>query len=215
MTGAGGSCSPPGLRKRTIFVCTFYVCVVTPYFAIATFAPEVFKALAITDEKLSTILLNGIAFVGAVVGMLTIERIGRRQQLIGPFWIMTVALVVIGLWFESGSAAVLMGCVALFAFFNAMAGNLTAVYPIEVFPTEVRATGVGFASAVSRVGAAAGTFLLPLAITSIGIGAAMLIGAAMCLIGAVVSQLMAPETTGQSLSRTASGVRIGPKIAPA
>ena len=206
----------PGLRKRTVFVCTFYVCVVTPYFAIATFTPEVFRSLGITDERASTILVNGIAFAGAVVGMLTIERIGRRQQLIGPFWIMAAALVVVGLWVTDGPPLVLVACVALFGFFNALAGNLTAVYPIEVFPTEVRATGAGIASAASRIGAAIGTFLLPLALTSIGVGPTLLIGAAICGIGAVVSQLLAPETTGQSLSRTAAGAgpAAGPAVAP-
>ncbi len=46
--------------------------------------------------------------LGALVGMPTIERFGRRRQLIGPFWIMTAALLVVGVWNEApavGSAA--------------------------------------------------------------------------------------------------------------
>lgn len=87
---------------------------------------------------------------------------------------------------------------------NAAQGNLTAVYPIEVLPTEVRSSGVGFAAACSRVGAAAGTFLLPIGIDSIGIGACMLIAAAICVVGAVLSQVMAPETTGKGLHDTST-----------
>jgi putative MFS transporter len=109
----------------------------------------------------------------------------------------------------------LVGAFAVFAFFNAMAGNLTAVYPIEVFPTDVRATGVGIANAVSRIGAAAGTFLLPVGIEAIGLPWCMVIGAAMCVIGAVVSQLLAPETTGKSLSHTGVVTRLSPGIAAA
>ena len=92
----------------------------------------------------------------------------------------------------------------VFAFTNALQGNLTAVYPAEVFPTELRSTGIGFSTAFSRIGAASGTFLLPVGISTIGIGPCMLIAAAICLIGGTVSQLMAPETTGLSLSRTAA-----------
>ena len=189
-----------GMRSRTFFVCTFYICVVTPYFAIFTFAPKVFGSLKL-NEMAGTIFANGIAFVGAIAGMLTIELIGRRKQLIGTFWVTAVALLVIGLW-AGAPPMVLVGAFAVFAFFNAVAGNLTAVYPIEVFPTDVRATGVGIATAFSRIGAAAGTFLLPVGIETIGLRWCMVTGAAMCVIGAVVSQLLAPETTGKSLSHT-------------
>jgi putative MFS transporter len=202
-----------GMRSRTLFVCTFYICVVTPYFAIFTFAPTVFGSLKL-NEMAGTIFANGLAFIGAIAGMLTIELIGRRKQLIGPFWVMAVALLVIGLW-AGAPPMVLVGAFAVFAFFNAMAGNLTAVYPIEVFPTDVRATGAGIATAVSRIGAAAGTFLLPVGIETIGLPWCMMTGAAICVIGAVVSQLLAPETTGKSLSHTGVITPLSPGIAPA
>lgn len=57
------------------------------------------------------------------------------------------------------------------------------------------------ATAFSRIGAAAGTFLLPL-----GIGPYMLVAAALTAAGLVVSYLLAPETTGQTLS-VSSAVR--------
>ena len=202
-----------GMRSRTFFVCTFYICVVTPYFAIFTFAPKVFGSLKL-NEMAGTIFANGIAFIGAIAGMLTIELVGRRKQLIGPFWIMAVALLIIGLW-SGAPPMVLVGAFAVFAFCNAMTGNLTAVYPIEVFPTDVRATGVGIANAFSRVGAAVGTFLLPIGIDAIGLAPCMVIGAAICVIGAVVSQVLAPETTGKSLSQTGRLAPRSPGITPA
>lgn len=192
----------PGMRGRTIFVCVFFAANVAPYFAIFTFAPEVFTSLGVTNEALSTILANSVAAIGAVVGMLTIERVGRRTQLITPYWIMAVALLIVGLW-SGAPSAVIVVCFAFFAFFNALQGNLTAVYPVEVFPTELRSTGVGVSVAFSRIGAASGTFLLPIGIESLGIGPCMVIAAVICLIGGVVSQIMAPETTGLSLTHTA------------
>jgi MFS transporter, putative metabolite transport protein len=200
-----------GMRTRIFFICTFYICVVTPYFAIFTFAPKVFESLKL-NEMAGTIFANGIAFFGAIAGMLTIEHIGRRKQLIGPFWIMAVALLVIGLW-AGAPPMTLVGAFAVFAFCNALTGNLTAVYPTEVFPTDVRATGVGIANAFSRIGAAAGTFLLPIGIDAIGLRWCMVIGAALCVIGAVVSQLLAPETTGKSLSHTGAATRLSPGLA--
>jgi putative MFS transporter len=144
-----------------------------------------------------------VAAVGAVIGMLSIERIGRRRQAVPPFWIMAAALAVVGLW-AGAPGWVIVTCFAVFSLFNALSGNLTAVYPIEILPTAVRSSGVGVAAAVSRVGAAVGTFLLPVGIDTIGTGPCMLIAAAVCVVGAVVSQLMAPETTNRDLVDTST-----------
>jgi putative MFS transporter len=194
----------PGNRGRVIFIAVFWACNVAPYFAIFTFAPTVLKSLALSNETAGTITLNGMAAIGALVGMLTIERIGRRRQLIPPFWIMAVTLAIIGFW-AGAPGLLIVACFAVFSFMNAVQGNLTAVYPIEILPTEVRSTGVGFAAACSRVGAAVGTFLLPVGITTIGTGACMLIGAGICVVGGILSQVMAPETTGRALHETSTG----------
>ena len=61
----------------------------------------------------------------------------------------------------------------------------------------------GSASAASRVGAAIGTWLLPVGLASLGVGPCMVIGAVICVAGALVSQFMAPETTGRTLTETA------------
>ena len=58
--------------------------------------------------------------------------------------------------------AVVLILFLIFSFFNAMYNVLTSVYPGEMFPTEIRGIGTGFAAAVSRLGAGAGTFLLPI-----------------------------------------------------
>jgi MFS transporter, putative metabolite transport protein len=78
------------------------------------------------------------------------------------------------------------------------------VYPNELFPTEIRGSAVGLASSISRIGAAIGTFLVPLSLTSLGIGPTMLIAAAITLLGALISQFPAPETRGKSLSECAT-----------
>jgi putative MFS transporter len=196
--------------RRLTFLSIFWACNVAPYFAIFTFAPIVLESLNLSDPAWGTIGVNGLATVGALVGALTIEHVGRRKQLIPPFWIMAAALAVVGIW--SGAPVwVTVVCFAVFAFFNALQGNLSAVYPIEIMPTEVRSSAVGVAAAASRVGAAAGTFLLPIGIDTIGTGWCMIIAAVVCVAGALVSQVMAPETTGKTLnetSDTSAGTRV-------
>lgn len=189
--------------KATVFVSTFWVCNVTPYFAIGAFAPIVLRQLGLEEGLTGGLVLNGFAVLGTALAVVLIERVGRRKLAIPPFFISTVALICVAL-FSNVSTTVVMVCFFTFSLVNAVSTTLCGVYPGEVFPTEIRGIGVGFATAVSRVGAALGTFLLPVAMGSMGVAHTMLIAAAICLVGGIVSQALAPETRGKLLSEASS-----------
>ena len=71
--------------------------------------------------------------------------------------------------------------------------------PAESFPTDIRSLGVGFATAMSRLGSAIGTGLLPITLAAWGLQMTMLLLAGVLLIGLIVSILWAPETRGLTL----------------
>lgn len=192
--------------KTTVFICTFWICNVTPYFAIGTFAPSVLEQLGIKDGLTGALAINGVVVVGAVISVLLVERVGRRKLAIPPFWISAVALAVVGL-IPHPTAGLILACFLVFSVANAVSTTLAGVYPGEVFPTEIRGAGVGFATAASRVGAAAGTFLLPLSVGALGMAGTVLIAAAISLVGGVVSHRLAPETKGLLLSATSTPSR--------
>lgn len=188
---------------RTIFVCIFWLCLVLPYFAIVFFQADVLTALKITNPIAAALLGTVVALAGAFLGWLLIERVGRRKLLIVPLWITGAALFVVA--FDGLLPKVLVAiCFFTYLFAYGVASILCGVYPMELFPTSVRTTGVGFASSVSRIGAAVGTFLLPVALANWGVGWTMGIMGAVCVAGAVLSQFMAPETTGRTLSEVSS-----------
>ena len=135
--------------------------------------------------------------------VLLIDRLGRRVLTVPTQWLCAVVLAVIGLW-TGAPPAVVLTLFLVFSFFNAGYNTLTGVYPGEVFPTEIRGAGTGFAAAVSRVGAALGTFLLPVSIETLGTGPTMLIAAVVAAAGAGLSQWLAPETKGMSLTEAAA-----------
>ena len=194
--------SPPYIRQ-TIFVSWFWFCNVLPYFAIATFADSVLAQYGLAGGLAGGVGLSMVAVIGVAVTLALVDKAGRRVLTVPPQWIMVVIFLAIGLW-SGAPAPVVLGLFLVFSFLNAMNGVLTSVYPGEVFPTEVRGLGTGFAAAVSRVGAGLGTFLLPMGIEAFGISAAMLFAAVVVFSGAVVSQMWAPETKGKSLSETAA-----------
>lgn len=83
---------------------------------------------------------------------------------------------------------------AIFAGVLSAASNLVYVYLPELFPTALCASGIGLAIAASRIGSAAGTFVLPLLMAAYG--ARMALGAcvAVLAVGALVCYRWAPET---------------------
>ncbi|MEN0135541.1 MAG: MFS transporter, partial [Rhodococcus sp. (in: high G+C Gram-positive bacteria)] len=193
----------PAYRRATIFISVFWFCCVAPYFAIATFAASVLSDYGLGDGLVGAIGVNGLALVGVVVSVVLIERIGRRKLTIPQQWVCAAALLVIGLWSSAPPAVVLIAFL-VFAFANAMCTALTGVYPGEIFPTEIRGLGTGFATAFSRIGAGLGTFLLPWSMHNLGGGTTMVIAAGICVVGATVSQVLAPETMGRNLSETSA-----------
>lgn len=190
--------------RATLFISGFWFCAVTPYFAIATFADSVLDQYGLAGGLAGGVGLSAVALAGVVVTFLLIEKVGRRALTVPPQWLGAVVLAVIGLW-AGAPAIIVLVLFLVFSFFNAGYNTLTNVYPGEVLPTEIRGIGTGFAAAVSRVGAGIGTFLLPISMENLGPGPTMLIAAGVAFVGAGLSQWLAPETKGKSLTEAAAG----------
>jgi MFS transporter, putative metabolite transport protein len=189
--------------RATLFMSVFWFCAVAPYFAIATFADSVLQQYGLSGGLAGGVGLSAVALAGVVLTVVLIDKVGRRALTVPPQWLCTVVLAIIGLW-AGAPPIIVLGLFLVFSFFNAMYNTLTGIYPGEVFPTEIRGMGTGFAAAVSRLGAASGTFLLPWSIANLGIGPSMLIAAVVAAVGAGVSQWLAPETKGMSLTEAAA-----------
>lgn len=203
-TGGFGMLFSRQYWRATLFVSLFFFCVVTPYFAIATFADSVLQKFGLGGGLAGGVGLSAVALAGSVATVLLIDKVGRRVLTVPPQWIITVILAILGLWTDAPGMVVL-GLFLAFSFFNAGCGTLTCIYPGEVFPTEIRGIGTGFAAAFSRIGAGLGTFLMPWSMINLGPSVTILIAAGIAAIGAGVSQWLAPETKGKRLSETASG----------
>lgn len=190
--------------RSTLFISAFWFCAVTPYFAIATFADSVLSQYGLAGGLAGGVGLSALALAGVVITFLLIEKTGRRNLTVPPQWLCAVVLAVIGLW-AGAPAPVVLTLFLVFSFFNAGYNTLTNVYPGEVLPTEIRGIGTGFAAAVSRVGAGIGIFLFPMSMESLGAGPTMLIAAGVAFVGAALSQWLAPETKGKTLTEAAAG----------
>lgn len=187
-------------RKRTAFNCLFFVCIVMPYFAIYTFLPTILAKMGLAEGFGTELMLNMLLIIGALVGIWCTVKFSRHGFLIGSFVILAAALFLLAVL--PGSAAWLMVLVfGLFTLVLSAVSNLVGVFPAESFPTPVRASGIGLATAVSRLGSAVSTFLLPLSVAGIGLSPTMGILAGILAFGALISWAWAPETKALTLSQ--------------
>jgi MFS transporter, putative metabolite transport protein len=194
----------PEMRRRTAFAGLFWFCQVVPYFALFTFVPVIFDALGVGDSFGPEFVLELFLLAGALVGVMVMDALPRRGFVIWSFAALALSLGVLGVW-PGAPGGVVVACFAAFAFVVSAAGNLETVYPSELFPTELRASGVGVAAATSRIGAAIGTFLLPLSLDHLGVGTTMLIASAVLLFGFAISVAWAPETRDLTLREASRG----------
>ncbi|NKX56660.1 MFS transporter [Arthrobacter mobilis] len=194
-----------GYGKRMVFISIFWTCSIIPLFAIYAFAPKILDALGLTGPmaNIGSAVITILFLVGSLVFVLLINRMGRRKVILHSFLWSGVALLGLGLFPQSPALVILM-LFAAYAVFIGGAQILQWVYPNELFPTEIRGSAVGLASSLSRIGAAAGTYLVPWSLVELGIGMTMMIAAGITLLGFLVSWRMAPETKGLSLDEAAA-----------
>lgn len=198
--------------KRTLFVAIFWTAQVIPLFAVYTFAPELLASFGLTgDANLygGSFLISMLFVIGGVPGLWLVEKIGRRKLLLWSFGVIVVALAVPAL-IPNVQAGPLFLALAVFALASGASSFLEVVYPNELFPTEIRATAVGFGTAISRVGSAASTYLMPMAIINFGASGSLFIGAIISLVGLLATYWLAPETANKTLQELTSEIPVVP-----
>jgi putative MFS transporter len=194
-----------GYGKRMAFITIFWTCSIVPLFAVYAFGPKILGALGLTGAlaNYGSAFITVMFLLGCIAGLFLVDRIGRRPLIIHSFLWGGVALLLLGI-FTNASAWVVLGLFAAYAVVIGGTQILQWIYPNELFPTEIRGSAVGLASSLSRIGAAVGTYLVPISLSHIGTGATMIVGAVITLIGAVVSVMWAPETRGLTLGECAA-----------
>jgi MFS transporter, putative metabolite transport protein len=150
-------------------------------------------------------LLDVLLIVGILAAVLLADRVGRiRLQIIGfigcaaGLGLATLSLQAA----EPARSILLFGGFMLFNFMTNVGPNAqTYLLAGEVFPTEVRGKGAGFAAAFAKVGAVLTAFLFPVLLADAGINFLLGVLIATSLLGAWITWQFRIETTGVSLER--------------
>lgn len=199
-----------GLAARTLLLSLIWFSLALGYYGIFTWLPGIFKAqgFALLPVYQNMIILAIAQVPGYMLSAYLVERIGRR-------W--TLAAFLFGSALASYGFAVattVPWIVAGGAFLSfALLGAWGAVYAYtpELYPTEVRGTGMGWASAMARVAGMVapilGGYLLQVSLL-----AALTVYAGFFVLAAAAALFLTQETRGQQLADTLQRLPKGDRI---
>lgn len=196
--------------RRTLFITLPWFLFDIMGYSFGIYAPLLLLGLGLRTNVQSVIgntLLDVVAIIGTALLAETIEHVGRlRAQVIG-FVGSVVGLLLIWVFALHGPPPLAVLAAGLLLWQVAVSygpSNTCWVFPVELFPTDLRASAHGLATAVSRAGALLAVFLLPLVQHVIGIAWLMLIFALIGVAGAVLSAWLGEETAQKPLPQEAS-----------
>jgi sugar porter (SP) family MFS transporter len=174
--------------------------------AVMYYAPRIFELVGYAKKSalLQSISVGLALFVFTVVGMLLIDRVGRKRLLlVGSVGMMFFLGMVAKTMFTSvnGSIWMLIYMIGFIAFFAFSQGTVIWVFISEIFPNTVRAKGQALGSFTHWTMAVIISWLFPiLAESSLnGGGIAFSIFAVTAAIQFIVVFRFFPETKGRSL----------------
>lgn len=150
-----GELFAPTYLRDTIALClSFFFCLMVNYIGILLI-PVVFTGAGFEQAAANRVLeyFNYGGVAGAVIGALIIQRLGSRAAMLG----MSAVAVVVGLALAQMtlSAPASVSLMALMILGGALLNGVqTTMYALaaQVYPSEIRGTGVGTAVAFGRIG---------------------------------------------------------------
>lgn len=187
----------PAMRRRTVALWVTWFGVNFAYYGAFIWLPTLLVAdgFSLTKSFQYTLIIALAQLPGYAVSAYLVERWGRRATLAAFLLGSAVAAVLFG---RSHSDSAILAAGMALSFFNLGAwGALYAVTP-EVYPTAIRATGSGSATAFGRIA----SILAPLAVPWLtGLGGRGLLFATFgaAFVVAAGAALFLPEWTGRAL----------------
>ncbi|WP_167402119.1 MFS transporter [Komagataeibacter swingsii] len=147
-------------RRRTVAILVFYTCHNIPYFVLNTFLPSVMVDAHVRNPFLAGLIYNLVITVGVLFSAVLVNMLGRRSLAAGSLLVQSALLVPLVV-LPHASPVVSLVLLCGFGFVLAASDSLSFVYPPEIFPTSLRAAGIGVTVAISRLTTTLHTLIFP------------------------------------------------------
>jgi putative MFS transporter len=161
-------------------------------------------------------LITSLLIVGIAFAVLLADRVGRIRLQIFGFIGCAVGLLIASFSVDvSGQMKIMLIFTGfmLFDFMTNLGPNAqTYLLAGEVFPTEIRGMGAGFAAAFAKVGAVLTAFLFPILLSAIGTKYLLYLLIVASILGAIVTWMFRIETTGVKLDTIGGDDFVDPDV---
>lgn len=186
--------------KTTSVAWALFLTILLVYYGALTWMPSILVSTGYAESKafMATAGMTAIGLVGVVAAALLVERVGRKWILAVTGPLAALSLVIFALVLDAPAAAQLW--LLVFGLVVQVAIPVLYTYVSELYPTHLRATGFGWASTMSRVGAG----LVPLIFGSLlwpvlGLPLTFALTGGLVLLAVIWMAVAAPETKGRPL----------------
>lgn len=162
------------------------------------------KGLGLAPTTFSLIAQFVFVIPGALIGVLLIDRIGRKALQVAGFIGAAVMLALFATLHDQVLAAPAFGML-LFGLYSLLitAGPSTVagagILGVELSPTRIRTIGQSITVVGGRIGASISAFLFPLLFGVLGETGVIGLLAGVSILGAICTMVVIPETAGRSL----------------
>jgi MFS transporter, putative metabolite:H+ symporter len=196
----------PRLRRTTLLLWLIWFAISLGYYGIFTWLPTYFRSsgMEMLPVYQNTFLLALAQLPGYFSAAYLVEKVGRRKTL--AFYMVASGLFTY-LFAVATSLPMIVAMAVWMSFFTLGAWGALYAYTPEIYPTTVRATGMGAASGMSRIAGAIGPTLGALLIGA-SLAAPLSVFAVSFVIGGIAALLLPWETGEQPLADTLEGVRV-------
>ncbi|WP_338698796.1 MFS transporter [Bradyrhizobium sp. 26S5] len=184
--------------KRTTMLWTLWFFALLGFYGLTTWLGALLQAkgFPITKSVFYTILISLAGIPGFLVSAWLVESWGRKATLVMNLLCGAIACHFYGSAADQTQLIIAGLCMQFFLF-----GMWSALYAYtpELYPTHVRATGTGFASAVGRIGSLIGPYVIGVILPAAGQSGVFALGAGAFVVAALAVLLLGEETRGRTL----------------
>ena len=167
-----------------------------------TFGPSILKAVGLATKAslLSTTITLLAAPLGALIGALLIERLGRRAEISGAFAWVAVFAAAYAFALGAGSTALItfLGFMMTIGFY-VLNASVIGVYVGELFSTKYRFRGAGVCQGAGKLVNVAMPFAVTWLLANVQPGAIYLAIVGVAVVAAVIVLALGPETRAKRL----------------
>ena len=185
--------------RRTLMLWLIWFGIVYSYYGIFTWLPSLLvkQGYSIVQSFEYVLVMILAQLPGYVAAAWLVEKLGRKATLAGFIGMCAVSAYFFG---QADTVSMIMFWGCLMSFFNLGAWGVLYTYTPEQYPTNIRAFGSGWASAIGRMGGIVAPMVVThMMVQSNGFSAIFMMFTAVLLAVAAVILILGEETKGKTL----------------